>query len=84
MISRHSKNEIVEEVKIIALPRPGNRFMRIFGLTWQVFYLGLFQRAGVYHFHDPELMPIGILLKLKEKKLYIMPMKIMRKFILEI
>ena len=68
LIAQHSKNEIVEGVKIIVLPKPRNRFMRIFGLTWRVFYLGLRQRADIYHFHDPELILVGIVLKLLRKK----------------
>ena len=68
LIAQHSKNEIVDGVKIIALPRPKNRFMRIFGLTWQVFCLALRQHADVYHFHDPELIFVGIVLRIFGKK----------------
>jgi len=68
LIAQHSKNETVDDVKIIALPKPRNRFVRIFGLSWRVFYLALRQRADIYHFHDPELIFIGILLKLLGKK----------------
>ena len=68
LIAQHSKNEIVNEVKIITLPKPRNRFMRIFGLTWRVFYLGLCQRADIYHFHDPELIIVGVALRLFGKK----------------
>jgi len=68
LVAQHSKNEIVNGVKIIALPKPRNRFMRIFGLSWRAFYLALHQHAAVYHFHDPELIFIGILLKLLGKK----------------
>ena len=68
LIAQHSKNEIVDGVKIIALPKSRNRFMRIFGLTWQAFYLALRQKAYIYHFHDPELIIIGIVLRLFRKK----------------
>ena len=68
LIAQHNKNEIVDGIKIIALPKPKNRLMRIFGLTWRVFYLGLHQRADIYHFHDPELIFIGVLLRLLGKK----------------
>lgn len=68
LIAQHSKNKIVDGVKIIALSKPGNRFMRIFGLTWRAFLLALRQRADIYHFHDPELIFVGVLLRLLGKK----------------
>lgn len=64
LIAQHDKNEVVDEVKIIPLPKPKNRFIRIFALTWRAFFLALRQRAVIHHFHDPELLPIGLLLKL--------------------
>ena len=64
LIAQHDKDEAVDGVKIIALPKPRNRLTRIFGLTWLAFRLALRQRAEIYHFHDPELLPIGVLLKL--------------------
>ena len=72
LIVQHDKNEVVDGVKIIALPKPRNRFTRIFSLTWRAFRLALRQHADVYHFHDPELLPAGALLKLftKAKVIY--------------
>jgi len=64
LIAQHDGDEMVDGVKIVALPEPRNRFARIFGLTWRAFHLGLRERAEVYHFHDPELLPIGVLLKI--------------------
>lgn len=64
LVAQHDKNEIVDGVKIVALPKPRNRFSRIFDLTWRAFRVALRQRADIYHFHDPELLPIGLLLKL--------------------
>ncbi len=68
LIAQHNKNEIIDDIQIIALSKPRNRFMRIFGLTWETLFLALRQRAGIYHFHDPELIFIGILLKFLGKK----------------
>ena len=41
LIAQHERNEVVDGVKIIALPKPRNRFARILGLTWQAFCLAL-------------------------------------------
>jgi len=64
LIAQHDGNTVVEGVRVIGLPRPRNRLSRIFGLAWQAFRLALYQRADIYHFHDPELLLIGVLLKL--------------------
>lgn len=64
LIAQHEKEEVVDGTRIIALPKPKNRFSRIFGLTWRTFRLSILQRAEIYHFHDPELLPIGVPLKL--------------------
>lgn len=64
LIAQHERDEVVDGVKIIALPKPRNRLSRMFGLTWRAFRLALRQRADVYHFHDPEFLPFGVLLKM--------------------
>jgi glycosyltransferase involved in cell wall biosynthesis len=64
LIAQHNRDEMVDGVKIVALPKPRNRFARMFGLTWRAFHLSLRERADVYHFHDPELLPIGVLLRI--------------------
>ncbi len=68
LIAQHEKDEVVDGVKVIALPKPQNRFVRMFGLTWRAFRLALKQRADIYHFHDPELIPVGLLLRLLGKR----------------
>ena len=35
---------------------------------WKLFKLALKEKADVYHFHDPELIFIGIVLRLLDKK----------------
>ncbi|MDR7073173.1 glycosyltransferase family 4 protein [Fictibacillus barbaricus] len=45
-----------------------NRLKRMMNTTSLVFEEALRQDADVYHFHDPELMPIGLKLKGKGKK----------------
>lgn len=67
LIAQHEKDEIVEGINIIALPKPCNRLQRIFSLTWTAFQISKKENAAIYHFHDPELIPIGLLLKILTK-----------------
>ena len=64
LIVQWPKDEVIDGVKILALPTPQNRLTRIFGLTGRAFYLAWQQGADLYHFHDPELLPTGMLLKI--------------------
>ena len=64
LIAQHDGDGMVDGVKIVALPMPRNRFARIFGFTWRAFHIALRERADVCRFHDPELLPIGVLLKI--------------------
>ena len=72
LIAKHEKSETIDGISISGLPRPRSRFDRIFLLTWRVFFLALRKKADMYHFHDPELILIGILLKIftKAKVIY--------------
>ena len=63
LIAQHDKDEIVDGVRIVALPKPKNRFRRILG-NCKVLSLAYKEKADVYHFHDPELIPTAVLLKL--------------------
>jgi len=64
LIAQNEKDEVIDGVYIKALPRPNNRFMRILGLTLLTFRVAIKQKADIYHFHDPELIPVGALLKI--------------------
>lgn len=63
-----SLREAGHEVRLIAGRAPGGRFAR---MTWTVTGVlrdALEARAEIYHFHDPELIPAGLLLKIVGKK----------------
>ncbi|MDH4238391.1 MAG: glycosyltransferase [Phycisphaerae bacterium] len=64
LIAQHSKEETVDGVRIVPLPTPKNRFERRTKIVWRLFRLALKEKAQIYHFHDPELIPVGIALKL--------------------
>lgn len=67
LIAQHDKDETIDGIKIIALPKPKNRFERFFKLDYLAYKKALFQKANIYHFHDPELLPWMTLLKKKTK-----------------
>ena len=68
LIAQHNKKETVDGVRIIPLPAPKSRFERMTRVIWKLFILALRERADIYHFHDPELIPVGVILKLFGKK----------------
>ncbi len=68
LIARHDRAEVVDGVRIVPLPEPKNRLQRMTKLLWRLFRLAVREDADVYHFHDPELMTVGLLLKLRGKK----------------
>jgi len=68
LIAQHNKKETINGVRIIPLPKPRNRFERMAKVVWKLFISALRERADIYHFHDPELIFVGLTLKLFGKK----------------
>jgi glycosyltransferase involved in cell wall biosynthesis len=63
LVARHTERETVDGVEIIPLPRYANRFVRILAAPLSAFRLARRTQAEIYHFHDPELLLVGVLLK---------------------
>jgi len=68
LIVQHINDEIVDGIKIKALPFPKNRKERILLLNRLAYKKALDVNAEIYHFHDPELIPLGLKLKKLGKK----------------
>lgn len=51
-------------VRIIDAGRPRNRWHRMFLKTWKVYSIARQKKSQIYHFHDPELMLLGLLYKI--------------------
>lgn len=65
----HPKEEIISKTKIIPLGTANKgRFYRFTIGALKALRVSLKVKAQIYHFHDPELIPIGILLVLFGKK----------------
>ncbi len=68
LIAQHEKDEVVDGIRIINLQRPRNRMERMTKTVWSAFRKALKIDADLYHFHDPELLPIAKLLTLIGKR----------------
>lgn len=68
LIAQHDKDEIIDGVRIIALPKSSSRLWRMTTTVWLAFRKALAIDADIYHFHDPELIPAGLKLKRLGKK----------------
>lgn len=65
LIIQHSQNEVVNGINVVCLPLAKNKFDRPFKIIPLLFHKAIKYPPGtIFHFHDPELIPIGLLLKL--------------------
>ena len=68
VIGPHSGDARQESVSIKAIVKPPSRAIRMTQTAWHVYRTALQENADVYHFHDPELIPIALLLRARGKK----------------
>jgi len=68
IIAQNDKNEIIDGIQIIGLGKPKTRLQRMFCLTNQMLKKALTTNADAYHIHDPELLPVLVIIKLLTKK----------------
>lgn len=67
LVAQHEQDEVREGVTFRALAQPQNRFERMLATSLRLLRLALKEKGDVYHFHDPELIPVGIVLRLLGK-----------------
>lgn len=64
----HAADEMVNGVRIRAIPVARSRKERMFKSVWRVYRQSIKEDAVAYHFHDSELILVGLLLKLHGKR----------------
>jgi len=68
LIAPHDHDEVVDGIRVKAVPRSTGRIVRMSRTVWRVYRKAARLNADVYHIHDPELVPVGLLLRLTGKK----------------
>jgi len=68
LIAPHTENENINGIRIKAIPKYVNRYRRMLYGTLTVYGVARTVNAELYHFHDPELIPVGLLLRMEGKR----------------
>jgi len=55
---------VKDGVRIVALPKAASRLRRMLVTSVQAAKAAVRQNADIYHFHDPELIPVGVYLRI--------------------
>jgi glycosyltransferase involved in cell wall biosynthesis len=68
LIACHDRPEVIEGVRIVPLDPPRGRLDRMVRVAWSAFRAADAERADVYQLHDPELLWVGVLLRLRGRR----------------
>lgn len=68
LIAPHHADEIADGVKIKALKNCRGRLSRLTVGAWRMLLEALKHDADIYHIHDPELIPVALILRIRGKQ----------------
>ncbi len=68
LVAPHDKAEFVDGVRIEPVSKGTSRRSRMTSTAWKVYRKALASGAEICHLHDPELLPVGVLLKLAGRR----------------
>ena len=68
VIAQHDGDAFAKGVAVRAIPKAGSQVKRMTRTVFQVLRQAIAEDASLYHFHDPELIPVGIALKLMGRR----------------
>lgn len=65
LVAAGGAEDLPPGVRLRSVPLPRGRVQRMTATIWNVYRAALEEHADVYHFHDPELMGVGLALRLR-------------------
>jgi len=65
LVAPHERNEMIDGVRIRAVPPARNRFERMTRTAREVFRIAAEEKPQIYHLHDPELLLWSVPLRLR-------------------
>ena len=68
LVAGYDKDELIDGIHLHAVTARKSKIKRMMFTTLNVYSRAAQVNAELYHFHDPELIPVGLLLKLRGKK----------------
>jgi glycosyltransferase involved in cell wall biosynthesis len=68
LVARHESDTVIDGVKIKSLRNASSKLQRWTRAVWRAYRESARLNADVYHFHDPELIPVGLWLSLRGKR----------------
>ncbi|MGA8220486.1 MAG: glycosyltransferase family 4 protein [Candidatus Acidiferrales bacterium] len=64
----HTSDFVADNIHIKAVPAESGRIGRVTRAAWRIYREARRLDADLYHFHDPELIPVGLLLRAHGKQ----------------
>lgn len=68
LVAQHDRDEMRDGIRVLAVPRYRNRLERVTLTAFRVVRRAWREQPAIFHFHDPELIVWGLLLRLLGKK----------------
>lgn len=65
LVAPGDESSVVNGVRIHHVPKAKTWFDRLTRTGWAVYRAAIAEGADLYHFHDPQLIPVGVLLRLR-------------------
>jgi glycosyltransferase involved in cell wall biosynthesis len=68
LIAPGAPDDISNGVHLHGMPAESGRLVRMTRTVWRIYRRALAIDADLYHFHDPELIPVGLMLRARGKQ----------------